>query len=48
MKALPWYSTVRAKLNDSAFSGFFLRFDENKKPFHVPQGDTAYKPPKCS
>lgn len=41
VKALPWYSLVRGKLNDPAYSGFFLKFDDSKKPFHVPQCDSA-------
>ena len=41
VKALPWYSSVRALLNDSSYSGFFLKFDEAAKPFHVPQCDSA-------
>jgi hypothetical protein len=41
VKALPWYSSVRALLNDSRYSGFFLKFDEMAKPFHVPQCDSA-------
>ena len=44
VKALPWYSGVRALLNDTRYEGFFLRFDEAKKPFHVPQCDGA----KCT
>jgi hypothetical protein len=39
--ALPWYSSVRALLNDSAYSGFFLKFDSAKKPYHVPQCDSV-------
>ena len=39
VKALPWYSGVRALLNDTQYEGFFLKFDEAKKPFHVPQCD---------
>jgi hypothetical protein len=46
--ALPWYSTVRAKLNDSRFSDFFLKFDDANKPFHTPQCDTAVTPPRCT
>ena len=32
---------MRALLNDSSYSGFFLAFDEAAKPFHVPQCDSA-------
>jgi hypothetical protein len=27
VKALPWYSLVREKLNDTAYAGFFLKFN---------------------
>eukprot|EP00542_Grammatophora_oceanica_P006474 CAMPEP_0194058092 /NCGR_PEP_ID=MMETSP0009_2-20130614/65165_1 /TAXON_ID=210454 /ORGANISM="Grammatophora oceanica, Strain CCMP 410" /LENGTH=98 /DNA_ID=CAMNT_0038708087 /DNA_START=55 /DNA_END=348 /DNA_ORIENTATION=- len=27
VKALPWFSTVREKLNDPAYADFFLKFD---------------------
>lgn len=37
VKALPWFSTVRSKLEDPKFEGFFLKFDGNKRPFHVPE-----------
>lgn len=40
VKALPWYSSVRALLNDSRYSDFFLKFDDRAKPFHVPQCDS--------
>jgi hypothetical protein len=40
VKALPWYSSVRALLNDSRYSDFFLKFDDKAKPFHVPQCDS--------
>ena len=37
VKALPWYSSVRVKLADPQYSGFFLRFDpKNTTPYHVP------------
>ena len=41
VKALPWYSSVRALLNDSRYSGFFLKFNKTEQPFHVPQCDAA-------
>jgi hypothetical protein len=40
VKALPWFSTVRAKLVDPSYDGFFLRFaTENKteQEVHVPR-----------
>jgi len=42
VKALPWFTTVREKLDDPAYSGWFLRFDPSRKkpntssPYHVP------------
>jgi hypothetical protein len=42
VKALPWMAEVRAKLQDPAFAGFFLKFDSNVTP-HVPsQGSPFY------
>ena len=35
VKALPWFSKVREKLNDPAYSGFFLKFDTTNTKFHV-------------
>ena len=49
VKALPWYSSVREKLDDPAYSGFFLRFNpKNSTPYHVPQCDDNFSPPKCT
>mmetsp|Transcript_27998 Transcript_27998/g.39437 ORF Transcript_27998/g.39437 Transcript_27998/m.39437 type:complete len:462 (+) Transcript_27998:102-1487(+) len=36
VKALPWFRSVREKLDDPAFDGFFLKFDQSQRPFHVP------------
>lgn len=43
VKALPWFRTVREKLDDPAFAGWFLKFDRRKKGktgtsyhYHVP------------
>lgn len=42
VKALPWFSTVRAKLIDPSYEGFFLKFATNQStahsgnPSHVP------------
>jgi len=52
VKALPWYSSVREKINDAAFSGWFL----HNKPggslpngsYHVPQCDDNWDPPRCT
>ena len=47
VKALPWFSAVRAAMDDPAYSGFFLRFAPNQT-YHVPQCDKNYDPPKCT
>eukprot|EP01061_Rhynchopus_euleeides_P026720 TRINITY_DN43531_c0_g1_i1.p1 TRINITY_DN43531_c0_g1~~TRINITY_DN43531_c0_g1_i1.p1 ORF type:complete len:453 (+),score=152.80 TRINITY_DN43531_c0_g1_i1:179-1360(+) len=45
VKALPWFSTVRQKLDDPAYSGFFLRFKDGANgSYHVP----ACTGSKCS
>ena len=37
VKALPWFTTVRKKLDDPNYSGFFLKFDStNVRQYHVP------------
>ena len=38
VKALPWYSQVRDKMLDPAYSGWFLRFKDGAKGtgYHVP------------
>jgi len=42
VKALPWFRTVREKMEDPAFDGFFLRFDDStfsnrtEPYYHVP------------
>ena len=42
VKALPWMTDVREKLEDPAYSGWFLRFAANVTP-HVPaQGSPFY------
>jgi hypothetical protein len=38
VKCLPWYTTVREKLADPAYSGWFLKFDPAATP-HVPPCD---------
>ena len=49
--AYPWFPSVRAKLVDPAYSGWFLRF--GAPPFangsyHVPRCDDNFSPPLCS
>ena len=36
VKALPWFSSVREKLNDPNYQGFFLKFDPRRRSYHVP------------
>ncbi|GAB5362746.1 hypothetical protein AAMO2058_000824700 [Amorphochlora amoebiformis] len=47
VKALPWFSSVREKLDDPNYSGFFLKFDPNAKPYAVPQC-APEDPNKCT
>jgi len=51
-RALPWFSTVREKLTDPAYSGFFLKFAPSgplpNGSYHVPQCDDNYDPPLCT
>ncbi len=47
VKALPWFSTVREKLEDPQYSGWFLHFS-GKGNYHVPDCDANYDPPLCS
>jgi hypothetical protein len=44
--ALPWYTTVRAKLADPAYAAWFMPF--NTSTPHVPRCDDNYDPPLCS
>jgi hypothetical protein len=49
IKALPWYTTVRAKLEDPAYAAWHMRFNPaNTTPYHVPPCDDNYTPPLCS
>lgn len=48
VKALPWFTTVREKICDSSYAGWFLKFDPSVKTPHVPKCDDNYDPPKCS
>lgn len=37
VKALPWFTTVREKLDDPDYAGFFLKFNpRHQGPYHVP------------
>jgi len=54
VKALPWFGSVREKLSDPAYSGFFVRFgtapaaNGSVPGANVPACDTNYSPPRCS
>jgi hypothetical protein len=47
VKALPWFSSVREKIMDPAYAGWFLRFS-GAGGYHVPTCDNNYSPPRCS
>jgi hypothetical protein len=47
VKALPWFTGVREKLQDPQYSGFFLKFSGNNN-YHVPTCDNDWSPPRCS
>ena len=47
VKALPWFTAVREKIMDPAYSGWFLRFS-GANNYHVPTCDNAFSPPRCS
>jgi len=48
IKALPWYTSVREKLTNPDYARWFIKFDPNAKPYHVPTCDDNYRPPLCS
>jgi len=52
IKALPWYTTVRVKLTDPAYSPWFMKFSDaviaNHSAAHIPVCDSNYNPPRCS
>ena len=51
VKALPWYTSVREKVSDPAYAGWFLKFGAptvNGSSYHVPTCDDSYSPPLCS
>jgi len=47
IKALPWYTSVREKVTNPAYSKWFLPFN-CKGECHVPKCDNNYHPPLCS
>lgn len=52
IKALPWYTLVRNKITDPAYSQWFMKFSPaviaNHSVAHVPVCDKNYNPPRCS
>lgn len=54
IKALPWFTSVREKLEDPAYSGFFIKFNGTTAAngtiptAHVPACDSHFSPAKCS
>ncbi|CAE8730362.1 unnamed protein product [Polarella glacialis] len=52
IKALPWYTLVRTKVTDPAYSKWFMPFSPaviaNHSAAHVPVCDNNYDPPQCS
>lgn len=47
VKALPWFSSTRARMDDPATASWFLPFEPNVT-YHVPACDDNFQPPKCS
>jgi hypothetical protein len=47
IKALNWFGSVREKLDDPAFAGWFIKFSGNGN-YSQPACDANYSPPKCS
>ena len=48
VKALPWFTGVRALMDEPANAGLFLPFSTTNTSYHVPQCDKNYDPPRCS
>ena len=49
--AYPWFPSVREKLRDPLYSGWFIPFGKppfSNGSFHVPQCDSNYEPPLCT
>ena len=50
IKALPWYTLIRNKITDPAYSAWFLHFGPPTvgNGWHVSSCDDNYTPPRCS
>lgn len=49
VKALPWFTSIRNKMDDPKYASWFLPFNpHNTTPYHVKQCDNNYNPPKCT
>jgi hypothetical protein len=49
LKALPWFSSVRATLDDPAYAPWFLKFKDGVNgSYHVPACDNNFDPSRCS
>lgn len=52
VKALPWFTTVREKINDPAYAGFFLPLlPGGSRPdgtYYVDPCDHNFNPPRCT
>lgn len=44
IKALNWYTSVRVKLDDPAYAGWFIKF----KDYHGPSSNNSYHVPACT
>ena len=47
IKALPWYTSVREKLQDPAYAAWHMKF-KPQGPYYVSPCDNNYNPPLCS
>lgn len=45
--AYPWYTSVRTKLEDPAYAGWFMKFKPDG-PWYSNKCDPNYNPPKCT
>ena len=48
VKALPWYTTVRERLDNPAYESWFLKYRTDRANFTSPACDPHFSPPRCS